>query len=62
MTIWQVNRETGQGRLDVAPANAIDLMQRARSFQTLAIAENWSVKHTVPGGEPQQLTMKYRKK
>jgi putative ABC transport system permease protein len=54
MTIWQVNRETGQGRLDVAPANAIDLMQRVRSFQTLAIAENWSVKHTVPGGEPQQ--------
>ena len=54
MTIWQVNTETGQGRLDVAPANAIDLMQRVRSFQSLAIAENWSVKHTVAGGEPQQ--------
>jgi putative ABC transport system permease protein len=54
MTIWQVNRETGQGRLDVAPGNAIDLMQRTRSFEALAIAENWSVKHTIPGGEPQQ--------
>ena len=54
MTIWQVNRETGQGRLDVAPGNAIDLLQRTRSFETLAIAENWSVKHTSPGGEPQQ--------
>ena len=54
MTIWQVNRETGQGRLDVAPGTAIDLVQRTRSFEALAIAENWSVKHTVPGGEPLQ--------
>jgi putative ABC transport system permease protein len=54
MTIWQVDRETGQDRLDVAPGNAIDLLQRTRSFEALAIAENWSVKHTVPGGEPQQ--------
>jgi putative ABC transport system permease protein len=54
MTIWQVNRETGVGRLDVAPANAIDVLQRTRSFEALAIAENWSVKHTIPGGEPQQ--------
>ena len=54
MTIWQVNRETGQGRLDVAPGNAIDLMHRTRTFETVAIAENWSVKHTIPGGEPQQ--------
>jgi putative ABC transport system permease protein len=54
MTMWQVNRETGQRRLDVAPANAIDWMQRTRSFEALAIAENWSVKHTMPGGEPQQ--------
>ena len=54
VTIWQVDRETGQGRLDLAPANAIDLVQRSRSFEALAIAENWSVKHTLPGGEPQQ--------
>ena len=36
------------------PGNAIDLMDRTRSFEAPRDRRNWSVKHTIPGGEPQQ--------
>jgi putative ABC transport system permease protein len=55
MTIWQVNRETGVDRQDVAPANAIDWMKRARSFEALAIAEPFTYNLNFAGREPDYL-------
>jgi putative ABC transport system permease protein len=55
MTIWQVNRATGQGREDVAPGNALDWMARARSFDAIAIAEPRTVDAYLEGREPQLL-------
>ena len=43
MTLWQCNRETGGRQEDVAPANAIDWLQRARSFE--AMADRRAVQH-----------------
>ena len=56
MTVWQYNRATGAGQQDVAPANAIDWIQRARSFEAIAMAEPWSVNSTIAGREPEYLT------
>jgi putative ABC transport system permease protein len=56
MTLWQYNRATGIGREDVAPGNAIDWIQRTRSFEAAAAAEPWSVDYSVEGREPESLT------
>ena len=56
MTLWQYNRETGLGRLDVAPANAIDWLKRARSFEAIAIAEPFAFNLNFAGREPDYLT------
>ena len=55
MTVWQYNRDTGEGQQDVAPANAIDWMTRVRSFEAIAIAEPWRVNSTIAGREPEPL-------
>jgi putative ABC transport system permease protein len=58
MTIWQYNRDTGIGELDVAPGNAIDWVQRAgssRSFEAIAFAEPWNINSNIPGQEPEYL-------
>lgn len=55
MTVWQYDREAGTSQQDVAPANAIDWMKRARSFEVMAMAEPWRVNSTSPGLEPEQL-------
>jgi putative ABC transport system permease protein len=58
MTIWQYNRDTGIGELDVAPGNAIDWVDRlrsSRSFEAGALAEPWSISATIPGQEPEVL-------
>ncbi len=52
MTLWQHNRETGATQQDVAPANAIDWIARVQSFETIALAEPWSVQSTLAGREP----------
>ena len=52
MTVWQYNRETGATQQDVAPANAIDWIKRVRSFETVAVAEPWTVQSTIAGREP----------
>jgi putative ABC transport system permease protein len=52
MTVWQYNRETGATQQDVAPANAIDWLQRVQSFETVAVAEPWTVQLAVSGREP----------
>jgi putative ABC transport system permease protein len=56
MTIWQVNRETGADRQDVAPGNAIDWMKRARSFEAIAIAEPFTYNLNFAGREPDYLS------
>jgi putative ABC transport system permease protein len=56
LTIWQSNRETGLGRLDVAPGNAIDWMRDVRSFDAIAIAEPSRLTANIPGREPEYLT------
>jgi predicted permease len=53
VTVWQYNRDTGASRQDVASANAIDWMARARSFETVAMAEPFSI---VSGRDPGFLT------
>ena len=58
MTVWQFNRDTGVGELDVAPGNAIDWVQRAgssRAFEAMALAEPWNVNSNIPGQEPEYL-------
>jgi MacB-like protein len=55
MTIWQNNRDTGTSQEDVAPANAIDWLARARSFESIAMAEPWTINATIPGREPDYL-------
>ena len=55
MTIWQYNRETGEGRLDVAPGNAIDWLQRTRSFESIAIVEPFTFNLNFAGREPDYL-------
>ncbi|MGB2715809.1 MAG: ABC transporter permease, partial [Vicinamibacterales bacterium] len=52
MTVWQYNRETGATQQDVAPANAIDWIKRVQSFETVAVAEPWTVQSTIAGREP----------
>jgi putative ABC transport system permease protein len=56
MTIWQQNRVSGAERLDVAPANALDWLARATSFQTLAIADPFTFNLNSAGREPDYLT------
>jgi len=56
MTVWQYNRETGRGRLDVAPANAIDWVTRARSFVAAATADPFTFNLNFAGREPDYLT------
>jgi len=53
VTIWQYNRETGAHREFVAPGNAIDWMARVRSFETISMAEGFSVSS---GREPGYVT------
>jgi len=55
MTLWQRNSETGAERLDVAPGNAIDWLARARSFQTLAIADRFTFNLNFAGRDPDYL-------
>ena len=55
MTVWQYNRETGVGRLDVAPGNAIDWLARARSFESVAMAEPFTFNINFAGREPDYL-------
>lgn len=55
MTIWQINRETGADRQDVAPGNALEWIKRARSFEAMAIAEPFTYNLNVAGREPDYL-------
>jgi putative ABC transport system permease protein len=55
MTVWQHNRDTGLDKQDVAPANALDWMQRARSFEAVAMVEPWTFNSTIQGREPEYL-------
>jgi putative ABC transport system permease protein len=55
MTLWQVNRESGADRQDVAPGNALDWMKRARSFEAMAIAEPFTYNLNFAGREPDYL-------
>jgi putative ABC transport system permease protein len=55
MTLWQVNRETGADRQDVAPANALDWIKRAQSFEAMAIAEPFTYNLNFAGREPDYL-------
>ena len=48
MTLWQYDRETGESRLDVAPANAIDWLTRTRSFEAAAVVEPFALNLTPP--------------
>ena len=52
ITLWQHNRETGAGRQDVAPGNALDWMERARSFEAVAMAEPMRFNTNFAGREP----------
>src|SRR5262245_6335541 len=52
MTVWQFNRETAKGRLDVAPGNAIDWSTRARSFDAVGLAEPYMFNLNLAGREP----------
>ena len=56
MTLWQYNRDTGTGELDVSPANAIDWVERtgsSRTFEAMALVEPWGVNSNIPGREPE---------
>jgi putative ABC transport system permease protein len=56
ITIWQHNRDTGRGEQDVAPANAIDWVERSgssRTFEAIALVEPWGVNSLIPGQEPE---------
>ena len=55
MTIWQYDRDSGLGQQDVAPGNAIDWIDGARSFQAIAMAEPSTLNTTMPGREPESL-------
>jgi putative ABC transport system permease protein len=55
MTVWQANRETGEERLDVAPANGIDWLARAQSFESAAMIEPFTFNLNVAGREPDYL-------
>jgi putative ABC transport system permease protein len=55
MTVWQYNRDTGATRQDVAPANAIDWIKRARSFEAVALAEPFGLNSEIVGREPEYL-------
>jgi putative ABC transport system permease protein len=55
MTLWQYNRETGLGRLDVAPGNGIDWLTRTRSFEAIAMAEPFTFNANFAGREPDYL-------
>jgi putative ABC transport system permease protein len=52
MTVWQYNRETGLDHLDVAPGNAIDWLTRARSFESIAMAEPFRFNINFAGRDP----------
>jgi putative ABC transport system permease protein len=56
MTVWQYNTETGMGRLDVAPANAIDWITRAHAFELAGMAEPFSFNMNFAGRDPDYLT------
>jgi putative ABC transport system permease protein len=56
MTVWQYNRETGLDRLDVAPANGLDWLERARSFEALAMAEPFTFNINFGSREADYLT------
>jgi putative ABC transport system permease protein len=56
MTVWQYNTETGTRGLDVTPANAIDWIARARSFEVAAMAEPFSFNMNFAGRDPDYLT------
>jgi putative ABC transport system permease protein len=51
VTLWERDTATGIGREDVSPGNAIDWISRARSFQSIAALEPWSLDYT-GGDEP----------
>ncbi len=55
MTVWQHNTETGADRLDVSPANAIDWIARARSFEFAAMVEPFSFNLNFAGRDPDYL-------
>jgi predicted permease len=55
MTLWQVDRTTGEGRKDVSPANARDWIARSRSFDAAAVVEPWSLTATFSGLDPEYL-------
>ena len=56
MTLWQYSRVTGERRLDVAPANAIDWLERTRSFEAAAVVEPFAFNLNAAGREPGYLT------
>jgi putative ABC transport system permease protein len=53
MMLWQVDRERGEGRLDVAPANARDWIARLRAFESVALVEPYTLNVVFPGHEPE---------
>jgi hypothetical protein len=55
VTVWQYNRATGATRQDVAPGNAIDWLNRARSFEAVALAEPSGLNTEIPGRTPDYL-------
>ena len=55
MTVWQYDRATGLRGLDVAPGNAIDWLERSRSFEAAAVAEVMTFNLNFAGREPDYL-------
>ncbi len=55
VTVWQTNRETGEERLDVSPANGLDWLARARSFESAAMVEPFVFNLNFAGREPDYL-------
>jgi putative ABC transport system permease protein len=56
MTVWQFNRDTGIGRLDVTPGTALDWIARARVFEAAATAESWTLNNSESHREPEYIT------
>jgi putative ABC transport system permease protein len=54
VTIWERDTATGVGHADVAPGNAIDWVERSRSFQAIGAFQPWSLDYT-GGDEPEVL-------
>ncbi len=55
VTVWQDDRQEGNPRADVAPANFVDWRERARSFEVLAAAEPFSLALVQDDGPPLDL-------